>query len=179
MQLSNWATVATCLTALIGYKLSSEPQTEYKTLRAVHHTFYTVTMVANPVVICVFWTILWREVFFDYIPTWSDGNERFYYQLMIVVFLNHTAPAVSAYVLMRISDTILVMNRLVFIGGMGLLYLAFNWYSLKFSGQPPSYSFLTYDTVESWATIGIIYVGTLGFYYNLVRYDQSLKTRNK
>ena len=179
MQLSNWATIFTCLTALIGYKLSSQPQAENKTLRAVHHTFYTVTMVANLVVICVFWTILWREVFFDFIPVWSKGDDRFYYQLLVVTFLNHTAPAVSAIILMRISDTILLMNRLVFISGMCILYLAFNWYSLKFSGQPPSYSFLTYDTVESWTTIGIIYVGTVGFYYVLVRYDQSLKIRNK
>ena len=86
-------------------------------------------------------------------------------------------PGLSAIFLMFINDCVLLMNRVKFLVGFAVTYIAFNWYSVQVKGMEPSYHFMTYEGIESWAIIVTIVGSGVLFYIALAKFDQWLKNK--
>merc|ERR1711998_156995 len=97
--------------------------------------------------------------------------------MIITSLLNHTMPGTSALVLMTINDCVLLMNRIRVIIALSFIYVFFNWYSVMVIGKEPCYHFMTYDSIESWATVIGICSAAVAFYYAVCKFDQKLKNR--
>ena len=62
--LTNWAVWAILFTAILGFILAGSPSCTQKkalNLHACHHVFYTLSLFLSPIVVMVYWLLIFKK----------------------------------------------------------------------------------------------------------------------
>lgn len=189
--LTNWAVWAINLTAIIGYVLAASPSCTQKNapnLHALHHVFYTLSLFLSPVVILVYWTIVFKKhkgEMWEATKEWhgrvlaQEEREALYEQKLHHTYLVHTIPAIGAFVLMLINDTVLVKRQAWYMIFFGFLYGCSNYYSVMYVRKgKPTYWFITWRDIWSPIWAGLITLTFSGLFYLTAMFDEYITGRS-
>eukprot|EP00355_Strombidium_rassoulzadegani_P008867 CAMPEP_0168623558 /NCGR_PEP_ID=MMETSP0449_2-20121227/8896_1 /TAXON_ID=1082188 /ORGANISM="Strombidium rassoulzadegani, Strain ras09" /LENGTH=158 /DNA_ID=CAMNT_0008664961 /DNA_START=172 /DNA_END=645 /DNA_ORIENTATION=- len=135
--------------------------------QAVCHFLYTFCILANIVVVCVYWGVIHEQTIHKHR---SEGP----FIKVVCQYMVHVVPALCCLANSCISKVVMEPRMVSKLAIIGFVYLAFNLGITKYSGKPV-YDFLTWESLDSAAiALGIIAVFS-GVYLAICKVDSQLK----
>lgn len=190
--LTNWCVWAVNLTAIIGQILSYNPsltQSHAINLHSLHHLFYTLSLFLSPVVVLVYWIIVFPkhkgEMWIETEEIMVDGKALTHEQRLDVyqmklnhTYIVHTLPAACTVILMIVNDCVLIKRHSIFLIFFCLFYAASNFYSVVYLRDgKPLYWFLTWQDHWSLVITALVAITFSSLFYLTAALDEYVTGR--
>lgn len=191
MMFTNWQLWIINLTAITGTILVMNPEYNQKNalnLHALHHFFYTFTMLGAPLITCVYWGLIFKKhkgEMWENTKEWhgrvlSDAERLdFYEQKLLHSKMVHSLPFCCSILLMLINDAVLIKEQNVKLLVLAVFYGFINWYSVKYHRDgKPIYWFMPwkdYWTVINYSAICLVFDGV---FYFVAKLDERITGRS-
>ena len=178
VMLTNWTLWVTLFTSILGFKLSSDPSLTFEkapNMHAAHHICYTIMIFLTPAVVLIYWNFI-HEVHLKNIERdWGHLPELLPHCIMHT-YIVHIAPGVCAFILMIISDTVLIRRHSRGLHYFSGFYCFSNFVSAKMKGRP-LYWFLTWEDWKSPAICVVLDLVFVVLFYGIALLDEKITGR--
>lgn len=153
---------------LIAIRCSQSPKRSLGLL-ALHHLLFELTLIANLIVVSVYWSCLHR------------GQLEFYRGKplnILQLYWAHIAPGLYVAVNAWCSDVAMCKEHWKGVLILGILYGVHNYRESKRLGEP-LYDILTWQDSTSFIVFGVILGAACGGFYLLGRASETLKAKRE
>ena len=141
--------------------------TKHRRLIAAHHFFYSLVIICNLMVVCVYWTMIHHDTIDKYR---GDGP----FIRVVCQYTTHIVPAVVCVVNTALTRCVLLKKLLKPIAILMLTYVIINFVVTKLN-KKPLYSFMHWETMETPMIVCGITITFSTFYLGLCHLDQMVK----
>ena len=146
---TNWAILSTYTTSFLGLIISRNLDNNLENapnLHALHHLMYTLMLFMTPIVVIMYWGVV-HEKYMEEIKA-ENSDPSVISEQINHSYVSHSVPGICAFLLLLISDTVLIQRHCWFLVLFCSIYSFQNYLTVKQKGKP-LYWFMTWQDWRS------------------------------